>query len=325
MMNDFVEDFLTHINPQAALSTERVEILRGLLVRFVELAKFDTDDGDLRVAADALHELLDAAKVFSPWRDRRKLTVFGSARTKVDDPLYEMARALSHEMAQRGWMTISGAGPGIMEAAAKGAGLSNTIGVNIELPFEQSSNIYVDAQSSLVEMRFFFTRKVALTKESMAFAIFPGGIGTMDETFEIITLLHSGKSNPAPIVLIDSPQGNYWEEWLDFLEHSVIAAGYLEPRASSLFVICHDNESAITAIEQFYSNFVEFSTNGDRAELVVRHVPSAEQLAGLVELFPMFATGGGFTLDDRTIRFGFDGRNFVNLRLLIDAVNEWAP
>ncbi len=322
--NELVEEFLRGLGAKAAQTPERVRILRSLVTGFLELAEFDPDDGDLRVAATVLDELLDAANVFSPWRAHPKLTVFGSARTHRDTPLYDMARDMSGTMAERGWITVSGAGPGIMEASAKGAGKDNTLGVNIELPYEQSSNAYIDAETRLVEMKYFFTRKVAMTKESLAFAIFPGGLGTMDEAFEILTLLHTGKSKPAPVVLLDTLDGTYWEAWLRFITEAVLAGGYIDAPDTCLFRICHSIDDAVGEIETFYANYVSFETSDGRGRVVLHRPPTPEQLARLAETMPKFATGPGFELaEDHSISFPFDGRNYVGLRLLINEVNGW--
>jgi len=322
--DELVEQFLSGIGAQADQSPERLEMLRMLATRIVQLAAFDPDDGDLRVAATVLNELLTAASVFSPWRQHPKLTVFGSARTKPDTPLYEMARELSRTFADRGWLTVSGAGPGIMEAAALGAGIENTLGVNITLPFEQSSNPYVDAETRLVEMKYFFTRKVALTKESIAFAIFPGGLGTMDEAFEILTLLHTGKSDPAPVVLVETLGGTYWKQWRAFIDDALIANDYVDAIDSCLFSVCYSIDEVVAAIEHFYSNYVRFETENGRGRIEARKLPSAEQLRALNDQFPQFGAGSGFSLEDaRSFTFTFDGRNYVSLRMLIDVVNSW--
>ncbi len=301
----------------------RTEILRTLVSRLVDLVALDPDDGDLKVAATVLDELLDAANVFSPWRDHPKLTVFGSARTPASSPLYEMASELGSAMAERGWITVSGAGPGIMEAAARGAGRENTLGVNVELPFEQSANPYVDAETRLVEMKYFFTRKVALTKESIAFAIFPGGLGTMDETFEILTLLHTGKSTPAPVALVDTPDGNYWTTWERFVEGWMVAAGYLDVDDTCLFTICRSVAEVVAEVERFYSNFVGFELDDGLAKVALRRAPDARLLAALTSAVPTFATGEGYRVDDQgLLTFDFDGRQYVRLRQVIDVVNS---
>jgi uncharacterized protein (TIGR00730 family) len=324
-MGDLVDEFVRGIDALSPQSPERLGELRTLCGHIVELARSHRDVDELGIAADALNELAAAARVFSPWRERPKLTVFGSARIKPDDPLYQMASELSRRLAAIGWMTVSGAGPGIMEAAARGAGIESTLGVNVDLPFEQSPNPYVDADTRLVEMKYFFTRKVALVKESLAFAFFPGGLGTMDELFEILTLLHTGKSSPAPVLLVETAEGRYWEKWLEFMEEAVIANQYVEPASTSLIEVCHSLEDVIDAIESFYANFVSFESDGARGRAVVRRPPRAEQVASLSVSVPEFAQDGGYRLEgERTISFPFDGGNHLSLRKLIDQLNRWA-
>ena len=227
-------------------------------------------------------------------------------------------------MAERGWMTVSGAGPGIMEGAAKGAGREHTLGVNIDLPFEQDANPYVDTDTKLVGMKYFFTRKVALTRASRAFVIFPGGLGTMDEIFELLTLLHTGKTNPAPVVLVDTPDGTYWHQWMRFITDAVIADRYIGAADMCLVNVCHAVDDVVAAIEHFYSNYVGFDLADGRGRLVVRQMPTDEQLARLAEIVPEFASGAGLKLqDDGVVTFAFDGRNYVNLRLVINEANSW--
>ena len=323
-MDELIEGFLDELRRDSALNDERVEVLRALLVRFVELAMVDNDLGDLRVAVQALNELTEASTLFSQWRDVPKLAVFGSARTQIAHSLYEMARELGAAMAERGWMIISGAGPGIMEASAKGAGREHTLGVNIELPFEQFTNPYIDAETMLVAMQYFFTRKVAMTRPSNAFAIFPGGLGTMDETFEVLTLLHTGKTSPAPVVLLDTPNGTFWNQWMSFVDKAIIAEHYIDEHDMCLVRICTSIEEAVEEFDHFFSNYVRFDVRGERGHIKIRRRPSESQLAALAKAVPRFAQGLGYALeDDMTISFAFDGRNYVNLRLLINEINDW--
>ena len=323
-MDELIEGFLDELRRDSELTDERVEVLRALLVRFVELAMVDNDLGDLRVAVQALNELTEASTLFAQWRDVPKLAVFGSARTEVAHSLYEMARELGAALAQRGWMIISGAGPGIMEASAKGAGREHTLGVNIELPFEQFSNPYIDAETMLVAMQYFFTRKVAMTRPSNAFAIFPGGLGTMDETFEVLTLLHTGKTSPAPVVLLDTPEGTFWTQWMSFVDNAIIADHYIDPNDMCLVRICTSIEEAVEEFDHFFSNYVRFEVRGERGYIKIRRRPSETQLAALANAVPRFAQGLGYVLeDDTTVSFAFDGRNYVNLRLLINQINDW--
>jgi len=323
-MSDLTEEFLQSLASESPQSAERVAVLRTLLEKFVELATLDSDLGDLRVAVTALNELLEASTLFSQWRGHPKLAVFGSARTKPENPLFEMARQLSATMADRGWMTVSGAGPGIMEASAKGAGREHTLGVNIELPFEQFANPFIDAETMLVAMQYFFTRKVAMTRPSNAFAIFPGGLGTMDEAFEVLTLLHTGKTTPAPVVLMDTPDGTFWAQWMDFVRHAIIADDYIGEHDMCLVRLCTSIDEAVDEIERFYSNFVEFEVHSGRGRIIIKQAPTNEQLAQLTHTMPQFNTGAGYALDDPTsLSFDFEGRNFVSLRMLIDQINAW--
>ncbi|MHB1087950.1 MAG: LOG family protein, partial [Acidimicrobiales bacterium] len=291
-MSELIDRFLEELNAESPQSPERLQILRALVTRVIELAELDPDTSDLRIASTALGELLTSAELFAAWRDRPKLTVFGSARTPPSSPLYEMARELSDEMASRGWMTVSGAGPGIMAASSKGAGRGSTLGINIELPFEHGANEFIDVEQMHVAMKYFFTRKVAMTRASRAFVAFPGGVGTMDELFEILTLVHTGKTDPAPVVLVDEPHGRYWSGWLHFMEESIIANGYLDEVDTRLFAIRDSVAGAIEEIEHFYSNFESFSKREKGASLRVRRMPSPSQLAQLTREFPMFASNG---------------------------------
>lgn len=323
-MYEHIDEFLHALEFESPQSPERIAIIRALLVRIVSLAEANNDIDDLRVAATSLDELLGASAMFAKWRDRKKLAVFGSARTTPDNPLFEMARALSAVMAERGWMTVSGAGPGIMAASAMGAGKEMTLGVNIELPFEQFANPYIDAETMLVAMQYFFTRKVAMTRPSNAFAIFPGGLGTMDEAFEVLTLLHTGKSTPAPVVLVDTPDGTFWRQWMSFVDAAVKGGGYIGDEDMVLVRVCQSIDEAVYEIEHFYSNYQSFSLDGSTATVALRRAPTTSQLQELNAALPGFARDHGFQIvNDSSISFGFDGRNYVNLRILIDLVNAW--
>ena len=323
-MTSLVERLLVDIASDTSMSPERQALLRDLLARVVAVAEADADTKDLRVAVTAIDELLEAFVLFGRWRERPKLTVFGSARTRPGSPLYELTEELAAAMAARGWITVTGAGPGIMEAAARGAGTDNTLGVNIELPFEQSPNAFVDVSTMLVTTKYFFTRKVALTRSSIAFVILPGGLGTMDELFEILTLLDTGKTTPAPVVLLDTPEGTFWDQWLTFIDQAVVANGYLSARELNLVRRATSIEETIDEIERFYSNYREFAIDGDRATISLRRAPTTEQLDRLRAAVPRFDEGRGFeVVGEGAMTFSFDGRNYVALRTVIDHVNSW--
>lgn len=312
-INQLVESFDDHA---------RREVVREMLERVANLGPSLASTNDLEVAATALNELLDAAELFGRFEGRKKLAVFGSARTATDSPLYLMAQEFSASMAQRGWMTVSGAGPGIMEASSKGAGLANTLGVNIDLPFEQGSNPYIDVESRLVAMKYFFTRKVAMTRPSNAFVIFPGGLGTMDEVFEVLTLLHTGKTTPAPVVLMDTPEGTFWRRWRAFLDDEVVGGDYVDADGVNLTRIFDRVQDGVAEIERFYSNYQGFALAGPRATLRLNRAPNDAQLDLLRDQFAAFNSGEGLVVGSGpSLSFDFDGRRYASLRQLIDAVN----
>src|SRR5215210_2465535 len=185
--------------------------------------------GDVKLLATALKELRYCFKVFGGYRGRRKVTVFGSARTKPDHPAYTAAVEFGKRMAAEGYMVITGAAAGIMEAGHVGAGRDSSFGLNIMLPFEQAANPVIHGDPKLMNLRYFFTRKLMFIKESDAVVLFPGGFGTHDEAFEALTLVQTGKSHLFPIVLVDEPGGSYWSRWQAFIEEALLANGYISP------------------------------------------------------------------------------------------------
>lgn len=201
---------------------ENRDILRDLMATALLLADGTPARLDLKIAGAALKEMAKAFTLFAPFRGTPKITMFGSARTKPSDPLYAQAKELASRMANEGWMVVTGAGPGIMAAGTDGAGADMALGVDIRLPFESVSHPELAAEGRLVEMKYFFTRKLMLMKESAAFAVLPGGFGTLDECFELMTLLQTGKAEPAPIVLVDLPDEPYWEALERFVGGEVI-------------------------------------------------------------------------------------------------------
>jgi uncharacterized protein (TIGR00730 family) len=324
-MSSLIESLLDDLAEDKAMSPERRDLLRELLARVVMVAEADADTDDLRVAVTAVDELLEAFMLFERWRDRKKLTIFGSARTKVDSPLFEMTRELARAMAERDWIIVTGAGPGIMEASSMGAGMDHTLGVNIKLPFEQNANAYIDAKTNLVTMKYFFTRKVALTRPSIAFVVLPGGLGTMDELFEVLTLLDTGKTTPAPVVLLDTPDGLFWTQWMTFVDEGIVRNNYLGGSDMPLVRFVTSVNDAVDEIERFYSNYVSFAMDEDRGLITLRRAPTPSQLEDLGAKIPMFNEGLGYRMDDdTTLSFNFDGRNYLYLRRVIDEVNGWS-
>jgi uncharacterized protein (TIGR00730 family) len=291
--------------------------------------------GDIKLMATAVRELRYCFKVFAGYRGRRKAAVFGSARTRPDHPSYIAAEEFGHRMVEAGWMVITGAGGGIMEAGHRGAGRNNSFGLNILLPFEQSANSVVQGDSKLVTMRYFFTRKLMFIKESDAVVLFPGGFGTHDEAFEALTLIQTGKSHIFPIVMVDEPGGNYWKLWQRFIEDSLLARGYISPADMNLFRVTDSVEEAAKQVTDFYR--VYHSMRYVQGELVLRlqHPLSDRFLDQIKWSFADILAAGTFQqveahpeeanepelMDMPRLKFRFDRHAVGRQRQLIDAIH----
>src|SRR5271167_4408528 len=217
-----------------------------------KLIRDQANRGDIKLLSTALKELRYAFKIFNPYRQRRKVTVFGSARLPADHPAYQQAVAFSRKMAEAGFMVITGAASGIMEAGHVGAGRENSIGVNILLPFEQDANAVIAGDTKLMHLKYFFTRKLLFVKESDAVALFPGGFGTLDEGFEVLTLVQTGKSHLFPIVLVDAPGGDYWTLWQRYIVDVLVARHLISPSDLALYKITDSVTEAVAEIHHFY-------------------------------------------------------------------------
>jgi uncharacterized protein (TIGR00730 family) len=292
---------------------------------------------DLKIASAALEEMREAFKMFAPFRNVPKVTIFGSARTQMADPLYMQARKVAAGLAESGWMVVTGAGPGIMQAGMEGAGRDMSIGVSIRLPFEQGANPVIAGDVKYVSMKYFFTRKLMLVKESKGFVCLPGGFGTLDETLELLTLTQTGKGLPVPIVLLDTPGDAYWERFHDFVGHQLVERGLVSPADTELYLVTDDCQEAIDEVLGFYRNYDSIRYIGHLAVMRMKQAPTDEQLASLNERFgPLCATGGiaratpfeperreNDKLDLARIAYTFAGHSSGVQRELIDAVNSF--
>jgi uncharacterized protein (TIGR00730 family) len=319
-----------------SLGPAQTRELQAMIGTLSDLTKEGTAVGDLKIAGTALAEMAEAFRVFRPYRTVRKMTMFGSARTRPDDPVYILARDLASKLAQADWMTVTGAGPGIMAAGLEGAGREHAFGVNIRLPHEEGANVFIAQDPKLVEMRYFFTRKLMLIKESHGYAILPGGFGTQDEAFELLTLLQTGKAEPAPVVMMETPGGTYWRGWLRFLEEEAIASGWVSPEDTALFKVATTVEEAAEEILGFYRNYHSCRWVGDLLVLRVQTAPSRQELADLNQRFGDIVTRGTIrsasafpperSSNDHPelprVALRFDKWHFARLRQLIDAINE---
>jgi len=252
---------LPEADPHAAL-------LRDLVGAVFRLNENRLETLDLKILHRTLKEMRYAFRLFRQYRDRRKVAVFGSARMPSENPLYDLARRFARLLAERGFMVITGAGEGIMRAANEGAGRENSFGVNILLPFEQEPNPAIVDDPKLIHFKYFFIRKLFFVRESHACAVFPGGYGTHDELFEILTLLQTDKNNPHPVVLVDLPGGTYWRGWERFVRENMLAPRMLAPEDLGLFRVVHSAEDAVAEIEGFYRNY--HSSRFVKGRLVLR-------------------------------------------------------
>ncbi|MEO5657423.1 MAG: LOG family protein [Nitrospiria bacterium] len=330
-----LEALLAQVLPVAQASGD-IDIVTDLFTTIHRLLTAQVDRGDMKLISRALQELRYAFDTFSAYRQLRKVTVFGSARTKEDDPAYKQAVAFARAMVEQGYMVITGAGEGIMRGAQEGAGREQSFGVNIELPFEQAPNAFIHEDPKLIACKYFFTRKLIFVKESHALALFPGGWGTMDEGFEVLTLQQTGKSAPMPIVFVDEPGGSYWSEWREYNVQHLLKRNLISAEDLHLFIITDHPETAVKEILTFYKNY--HSSRYVHGRLVFRlnrPVPDALLDAINHDFADLVSQGkieqGPALPEERNehelvnlprLMFWFNRKNSGRLRQLIDAINQ---
>jgi uncharacterized protein (TIGR00730 family) len=301
-----------------------------------KLASDHTSRGDLKILSRTLRELRYAFKVFAPYRSSRKVTVFGSARTQPEQPAYRQAVRFGRAMADHGWLVVTGASFGIMEAGHVGAGREHSMGLNIMLPFEQESNSVIAGDDKLVHMKYFFTRKLMFVKESNAMCLLPGGFGTLDEGIEVLTLLQTGKRDMAPVVMLDEPGGDYWADFDRFVRKNLLGGRMIDRNDLSLYKRTDDVEEAVAEILQFFR--VYHSMRYVRSKLVLRLSRSLdEELLDEINVhFGDILTGGRFAQggplpeekDEPDLAhlprliFPFNRQDLGRLRQLIDCLNR---
>jgi len=244
------------------------ELIEEMIVTALKMARDQMGVADLKLINRSVKEMRYAAKVFAPYHHLRKVVVFGSGRTLPGAPEFELAEDFAREMVAQNYMVITGGGDGIMGAAQRGAGREHSFGLNIRLPFEQRANEIIEGDPKLINFNYFFTRKLNFVKETHAFASFPGGFGTLDETFEVLTLMQTGKARVIPVVLLDRPDGTYWETWMKFVTEHLFKLGFVSPEDFYLFKILHSVKDATAEIAQFYNVYHSARWVGE--ELVIR-------------------------------------------------------
>ncbi len=293
------------------------------------------DTGDVRVIQTALRELRYAFKLFAPYAQTRKVTIFGSARTLPTRQEYQQAVEFARKIVKAGFMVITGAGSGIMHAGHEGAGPEKSFGANIRLPWEQSANPIIREDKKLVSFKYFFTRKLIFIRHSDAIALFPGGFGTMDEGYEALTLMQTGKSQLMPLVLLDRPGGTYWKTWDKQVREHLLRDQLISPDDLNLYRITDDTDQAVKIITRFYRNFHSSRFVKDIFVIRLNHAPSDSAIAALNEDFADIIIGPAIRQIEPTpeeladedhvslprIAFGFNRRDYGRLRQLIDALN----
>ncbi|MBP6683811.1 MAG: TIGR00730 family Rossman fold protein [Leucobacter sp.] len=321
-VNDQTADAIDSLLRDAGVTQQR-GLIRRIMLAALGLAADGASRLDLKISASALEEMRQAFALFAPYAGVRKASIFGSARTKPGDLLYTAAEESARALAEDNWMVVTGAGPGIMEAAAVGAGVERSLGVSIRLPFEEEPNAFVAHEAHHVAMKYFFTRKLMLVKESSAFICLPGGFGTMDETFELLTLQQTGKMVPVPIVLLDRPGGSYWSGFKDFVVNELEGGGYVTAGDLDRVLITDSADAAVEHVHAFWSNYTDlrwFPTNveGERDALLLytRVAPTEAQLADLNERFGYMLDSGAITLADPYPEEGSERASLSRVRLV---------
>ena len=313
------------------------DLVEDIIVNALKLLTDVKDRGDARVIRTAVRELRYAFRLFAPYRDTRKVTIFGSARTEPAKAEYREAVEFARQMAAAGFMVITGAGPGIMQAGHEGAGPERSFGANIRLPWEQAANPIIDKDEKLIHFKYFFTRKLTFVRHSDALALFPGGFGTLDEGYEALTLMQTGKGRLVPLVLLDRPGGTYWKAWDKNVREHLLRSELISPEDLYLYQIASSAGHAVRIITRFYRNYHSSRFVKDLLVIRLKNAPPPSALRGLNDDFADIISGEKFRVIEATpqereeddcpdlarIAFGFDRRQYGRLRQLIDVLNSF--
>jgi uncharacterized protein (TIGR00730 family) len=314
----------------------RPEIIREMIIASLKAGQEDDRGVDLKLMNTSLKEMRFTAKAFGSYRHIRKVSVFGSARTRSDETPYKMAYDLGEKLSASGYMVITGGGPGIMQAAHEGAGPDYSFGVNIRLPFEQKANPIIEKNTKIINYKYFFNRKIAFLKESDAIVLLPGGFGTLDEGMETLTLVQTGKRNPVPIIFMDDPDVSYWNGWIDFMKEKMLARGYISDSDFALFDVVNSAQDAIDIINRFYSRYHSLRYIGDLLVIRLSSAISKKKVQDLRERFADILKPNGKIYPSKPLPeeinehecgnlfrliIEFRRNSFGRLRELIDVIN----
>ncbi|MNQ03571.1 putative lysine decarboxylase [compost metagenome] len=332
-LTDKVDELVTLVVPG---DSPNLPLYRDMLITVIRMAQADRNRWDAKIMLQTLREMEHAFSSLEQFKRRRKVTVFGSARTPPDHPLYALARELGATLARHELMVVTGAGGGIMAAAHEGAGLENSLGFNITLPFEQGANATVHGTSNLLSFHFFFLRKLFFVKEADGLVLCPGGFGTLDEALEVLTLIQTGKSPLVPVILLDQPGGSFWKEAMAFIDKQLVGNSYILPHDLRLMRLVHSAADAADEIAQFYRNYHSSRWIKDRYVIRLNHPLNEAAMQQLNSEFIDLCKSGGFQQQAyceseqdepelchlTRLAFAFNSRDHGRLRELLDLINQ---
>jgi uncharacterized protein (TIGR00730 family) len=335
-------DDLSEVHSAANKLVEALEkvddgsMIAEMVANSLKLLRDNTNRGDIKLINKSFKELRYALKVFAPYRETHKVSIFGSARTPEDSPDYLAAAEFGRKMVAAGWMVITGAGGGIMAAGHGGAGAEPSFGLAIRLPFEQATNTFIANDPKLINFKYFFTRKLMFLRSSSAIVCFPGGFGTMDEGFEVLTLVQTGKSVPCPIVMVDHKGGQFWKAWHQYVIDHLLGSKLISEEDLNLYKVTDNVDEAVKEVTTFYKNYHSVRYNRDELIMRIQKAPNEAQLAHIQKTWRSICPSGGFRVsaalpvesDEQSLAhlprlvFQFNRREHGKLRLLINYLNS---
>lgn len=321
----------------AAGESPNSDLLKEMITTDVRLLRDPADRGEMKLVNAALKEFAYSFHVFHKYRALRKVSIFGSARTTPEESVYDCARQFAKAMAERNWMVITGAGPGIMAAGHEGAGAENSFGASIRLPLESEPNIFIQGNTKLINFKYFFTRKITFIKESDGFALLPGGFGTMDETYELLTLMQTGKSDLHPVVLLDEKGGDYWASWLEFTVKHLASRALISMDDLHMVYRTDSVANAVEELVRFYNNYQSQRWVDGMLILRLLRLPPEPAIEALGKEFADITGPRGLRATEASeaeladsdepscerIAMDFNQASVGRLRLLVDALNRF--
>ncbi len=332
-------DMLVHELIHRSGPGENADLVEEIFATALKVYSDKLNRGDLKILNTALRELRDSLKTFEPYRSIRKIALFGSARTPRSDPDYQIAEKFARAIVKKGWMVITGAASGIMQAGNEGAGRKSSFGLNIRLPYEQEANPVMQRDPKLMSFKYFFTRKLMFLRESHATVLCPGGFGTHDEGFETLTLVQTGKTDPRPIVCLDAPGSTYWQDFSDFLRNQLAKKGMIHGADMDLMYFTQDPDKAVKCITDFYKMYHSMRYIRDLLVLRIEEPLSQAQLDQLNQEFKSIVRKGKimqslkpfeeernvpYTFDLTRLSFYFKKDHYTHLHRMIRRINEFA-